>query len=125
MWWYFGRRLLRLDWSKPLPFEMFVDMATATNRSPIGEQHWLMMDKLLPRSAMSIDYVGRVESLEADLKPVLERLGRSAATIPRLNASRGRRGSHGDWISEDLRKKIFAAYRGDFERFGYSERLPD
>ena len=118
---YFGARLFRLDWSKPLPFEWFVEMAVDTCRSGT-DGHWMLMTRLVPRINLTCNFIGRIENFNRDFARVLEHLDASATEVPWLNAKP--RVAAADLITDRLRARIYRAYQDDFERFQYPAALP-
>ena len=118
---FFGARVLRLDATKPLPFDWFIEMAAGTNRTT-HDGHWAAMGRMIPSASLRCDFIGRVENFDRDIAVVRDRVGVSTAP-PHLNRS----GGHMDtatWITEPLRQTIYRAYRDDFDRFEYSPALP-
>jgi hypothetical protein len=116
---FFGSAMRKLDRSDPLPFDWFVEMAVATNRTGT-DSHWLTMNTLLPDIPLHL--IGRLEAFNTEFRQVADRAG--IACVPqRVNVT----GPHalGEWIDDSLRMKIYRGYRDDFERFGYAEALPE
>ena len=110
---YFGRELRSLPPNEPLPLPMFVEMACATNESGT-DGHWLLMDRMIPKRTVQCHFIGRVESIETDLLVVEGHLGRRFP-MQHLNKT----DSSPSILTPDLKRKIFHAYRADFDRFGY------
>ena len=88
-------------------------MAIETCESDTANAHWARMDRILPKSAMRIDFIGKVETLEQDLKVAFDRL-ETAVPIRRINQSKVN-----VQLPGEMRKAIAKAYHVDFERFDY------
>jgi hypothetical protein len=69
---------------------------------------------------VTLDFVGRYESLDDDFGEVLAKLGLSGrVTLPRENVSRSRKGSYRDVYSESSRALIADWYAPEIAHFGY------
>lgn len=66
-----------------------------------------------------VDFVGKFETLEADFRRVLDRIGVGAVDLPRRNASATPDG--GDPISPQDRAYLAEMFRTDIEIFGYAD----
>ena len=64
-----------------------------------------------------MDFIGRYETLQADVERVLKRLELPTQILPRKNVTVGER-TRG-WLDEPLRQTLTDFYRADFEAFGY------
>ena len=117
---FFGDRLARLNQDCPLPFDWFVEMAVETNRTGT-DGHWMLMDRIVPRSSLLCDFVGRFEDLDEDLTRIVRRFGRRPNSFAHRN--RSAEGDALQFIDAGLREKIYRGYHDDFERFGYSRAL--
>ncbi len=69
-----------------------------------------------------VDFVGRVENIEADLGTVVDRIGLPKPSIGRKNRSPARRGP-GHFPTEDDYRLLEEAYEADFERFEYDPKM--
>jgi len=65
-----------------------------------------------------VDFVGRVEAIDTDLRTVVERVGLPQPEVPRKNRSPARQGKRHYPTEEDYRL-LADTYRRDFEHFGY------
>lgn len=88
----------------------------------LPQLHWLQTSRASP--VILVDYVGRVERLDADLHRIRATLGlrelEDSPSAPVLNAST--RDDSGAYFSNPtVVDRIVVKYREDFEKFGYSE----
>ena len=65
-----------------------------------------------------VDYVGRFETLEQDLKYVFTRIGLEWLNLPHVNASRHK--SYRTYYGPITRRVIQNRFQSDIDRFGYS-----
>jgi len=68
-----------------------------------------------------IDFIGKVESFDKDIKKVFKKLGLKYKKIPKGNVTK-----HLDYrayYSNETRKLVYNMFEKDFERFGYKESL--
>lgn len=71
-----------------------------------------------------MDFVGRVERIDADFETVRERLG-IQAQLGRLNPTKEKQGNLGFYYSSDaVERRVRDLYARDFELFDYPLRLP-
>ena len=100
-----------------MSFPEYVDWELARNRR---HQHHFVCDRA---GQVILDFVGRLESLDADVATVFRRLGLEApAAIPKLG---GRQ--HAPWQSfydNATRAKVAAHWSRDLELFGYDFEGP-
>jgi hypothetical protein len=69
---------------------------------------------------VSLDYIGRYESLEYDFAKVLATLGLAGrVTLPRENVSRSRQGSYRDMYTDASRALVSDWYAPEIAHFGY------
>jgi hypothetical protein len=113
----FGSELKKLDPERPMPFDMFIEMATATCATT-NNGHWSLMDRIIPTRSMTCNLIGRVEQFDRDFQPIADLIG-SKSRLPRHNASRKGSPDIGDWLQGSLKAKVLRAYERDFQRFGY------
>ena len=82
--------------------------------------HWHAMpqaDHLVVDGVVTVDFVGRVETLDEDWRAISERIGCDAA-IPRVNTSD--RGEYRDYYTDDLRAIVDERLHLDATTFGYT-----
>jgi chondroitin 4-sulfotransferase 11 len=73
---------------------------------------------------VAMDFVGRVERIEADFATVCDRLG-IQAQLGRLNPTSEKHGTLGDYYASDaVEQRVRDLYARDFELFGYPVRPP-
>jgi hypothetical protein len=118
-------RTLPAGADQTLSFEQFTIFAAASAHSR-NDPHLLAQDDLLSVPGITLDFVGRMESFNADFARVLDRLRasdqiRRDALVP-VNPSQHRHWS--DYYTPDLADRIYRAYECDFDRFGYPRSLP-
>jgi len=68
---------------------------------------------------IAVDYLGRFESLENDIKYIMKVLKVTEYDIPRLNVSNFWRINYQDFYDSEGRELISEVYRADIEAFGY------
>jgi hypothetical protein len=76
-------------------------------------------------AGISLDFIGRFESLDQDFSTLMGKLGLGAIELPRKNASR-----HAHWMEyyvQDPRVKsvVDGLYEEDFETLGYPQSVQD
>jgi hypothetical protein len=118
-------RTLPAGTDQMLSFEQFTIFAAASAHSR-NDPHLMAQDDLLSVPGITLDFVGRMESFNADFARVLDRLRasdqiRRDALVP-VNPSQHRHWS--DYYTPDLADRIYRAYECDFDRFGYPRSLP-
>lgn len=64
------------------------------------------------------DYIGKVESLNADIKYVETKLGK-ALSVGRENTTSDRTGYQDDYVNDDMIELVRSLYRDDVNRFNY------
>jgi hypothetical protein len=64
-----------------------------------------------------VDFVGRFETLMADVRTVFDRLGLVDVDLPHTN--RSERGAYQLYYDDECRQRVAEMYRADIERFGY------
>ena len=65
-----------------------------------------------------VDFIGRTETLGADLVTVATRLGLPAEEPPHRN--RSKHGSHTDYYNDRTRRRVAEVYAKDIDAFGYT-----
>ena len=69
---------------------------------------------------VTLDFVGRYETLEADFKKVLDAISLGGQVeLPRENVSKGRQGSYREYYSREARDLVSEWYASEIEHFGY------
>ena len=122
------------------PFDRFVSYCSFMtrqqgefDRDPRGTMHRILFD-LRPMDhvhfqpqytllvdgagALEMDYIGRVERLQADYDEVCGRIGIPSSVLERVNSSR--RGDYRDYYDQALIDGVTDLYRRDLELFGYT-----
>lgn len=125
-----------------ISFRQFVTYLTTADDAEI-DKHWAPMHQMVKVKEMN--FIGRLESMEADFNKLRETLGLPPQALPHINRSGGRtieagRGELKDVGNHDLAKldslprtvhlydseleeMIVQRYKLDFEQLGYSEKL--
>jgi hypothetical protein len=103
-----------------LSFAGFVHFATTTAADRL-DPHWQLQDDILDMPGIALDFVGKVESFEADFARVLEHVGADretrASVQTRLNQSRHQ--SWQDYYTPVLADQVYRTYERDFDRLRY------
>ena len=108
--------------SKDISFEKWITMTHSRNQDPSlydnpksfqPQIDWLKDDE----GKMTVDFVGRFESLQGDFSRITKAIGISAE-LPHLNASS--RNNYQDYYSNNTRKIIATWYQEDIDYFGYT-----
>lgn len=105
--------------------QVFETQATAFMKHVIGElrpfdhvlfrpQHEMLCDE---NGELAMDFIGRVERMQADYDRVCERVGIPTAPLERVNASRHHH--HSEYYDDELKAWVADFYRRDLELFGY------
>lgn len=86
---------------------------------PLDHVHFQPQSNLLCGEAgeVEVDFVGRVETLQADYDRVCERVGIPTRSLDRVNASK--RGDYRTYYDRDLVDGVADLYRRDLDLFGY------
>jgi hypothetical protein len=82
--------------------------------------HWMRQTRIL--SVLDrIDFIGRVESIDADLATILERIGATAAAPIQRDGPAATRAAErlAEHYDAETREIVARVYRADFEAFGY------
>lgn len=79
-------------------------------------QHCYVFDR---RGRKLVDFVGRFEHLDADLRSICERLNIHEVELPHLLKSKERESSYRDYYDERLKALAARRYAQDIEVFGY------
>ncbi|HEY5412170.1 MAG TPA: sulfotransferase family protein [Caulobacteraceae bacterium] len=102
-----------------MDFDEFVQwLGGAYPRGQI-DKHWaIQSDFICGNEGPKTDFVGRVETLEADMAALAEMTG-DLGPVPRKNVTQKSEGPTEEAISRRSRDVLHSIYREDFERFGY------
>lgn len=86
---------------------------------PVDHVHFQPQHTLLcgADGEVEVDFVGRVETMQADYDAVCERIGIPTRPLDRVNASK--RGDYRDYYDQALIDGVADYYRRDLELFGY------
>lgn len=90
--------------------------------------HWAPQHTILPIAVHALSYVGRVETLEADLRHVVEALPDLTEFTGIWSREDRRRHSAmqlGSYYTDDLAARAQRLYSDDFKLFGYEARPPN
>ncbi|MCT8340058.1 sulfotransferase family protein [Flavobacteriaceae bacterium TK19130] len=69
---------------------------------------------------LDLDFIGRFETLEEDVKQIVEKLGiRPVNALKKTNASKKKGSSYREVIDDNTRKILEEYYASDLETFGY------
>ncbi|MGD9768024.1 MAG: sulfotransferase family protein [Pseudolabrys sp.] len=103
-----------------LDFADFVTYAAETAVCRL-DAHWEVQDDIVAMPGLTYDLIGRVETFDRDIVPVLDHIGadatlRRGAHIPLRTSARM---SWQDYYTPDLARRVRRAYERDFDRFGY------
>jgi len=96
-------------------FEYFVRFIKKKDLS-ICDRHIRLQSRLFPYR--EVDFIGRFENFENDLRSVLDKLNIKVNRIPRLNVTK-RTGAYKSYYSERTKHIIADKYSKDVELFGY------
>lgn len=98
-------------------FEEFVDYLEAGGVT--DNAHWARQVDLICIPVEKLDFIGRVETLEADLFRVLKKLGSSRAEISSFRPHITSREDESSRHFEKFKDRLCEIYRVDFESLGY------
>lgn len=68
---------------------------------------------------IAVDFIGRFETLNADLDVILKKLSITRTSIPHLKKGRKRHRHYSHFYSDRMREKVGAMYETDLTMFGY------
>jgi hypothetical protein len=114
-------RLLPYGAGQTLPFERFVEFATATADHRV-DAHWHLQSDLINIPGIELNFIGRVENFQCEFTTVLDHLG-ADDRLRRLVDVHFNSSSHRPWqyyYSSHLANRVYRAYERDFDRFEYS-----
>lgn len=89
--------------------------------------HWAPQTSICPLPVASLNFIGHVESLDADLGTLVGKLFPGQRYDQPATRQRDRQHAVRKletYYDEDLRRRVFALYRRDFEELGYEPSLP-
>jgi hypothetical protein len=119
---FFGKKKIGgLDQDRPLPFNWFAEMAAA-QADTTQDGHLMPMSRIVPRTVIPCNHVGRFEALGAELAQLASELGLPPSRVPHRNPTQ--RVDASQYLPAPLRETVYRAYRPDFDRFGYPAALP-
>jgi hypothetical protein len=96
----------------------YLDLIQRTKHVQWEEQWKFLCDE---DGQLLVDFVGRFETFEADVRAALKQLAIELDVVPHANKSIRER--HGDYYDEETRQIVASLYSRDFELFGYSASL--
>jgi hypothetical protein len=106
-------------------FLNFCRRIETTGCSPIGLYNTHNLSQCNPQvrwvENISMDYIGKVESIEKDFEAISSKLGLNKCHIPHANKSD--RLSYQDYYCRESKEIIQNFYKEDFLAFGYSKQL--
>ena len=111
---FFKSRLTKVD-----SFESFAKMAFQFKHI-----HWQSQyETLFYRGKQLVDFIGKVENIDNDLKLICQKLGiECTATVKRIRSSE--RGCYTEAYTEELRRLVTEHYQQDLRQFGYEYGSP-
>lgn len=87
--------------------------------------HWARQTELIVMPVTLIDYVGKVESIETDMKEITRRIYGVDKKIQNWIPHRTNSGDKlSTYVTDERIEKVFTLYRDDFLSFGY-DKTPD
>ena len=111
-----------------VPLNCFADfLGYLENGGLYSNAHWAPQVSLIPVPVRRLDFIGKVETIDADLDTVGRRIFGDANWRGQVAKQTERQGSANrlaEYYDESLRQRVFALYRADFETLGYSTDLP-
>ncbi len=84
----------------------------------ISVADYLRLDEDEEDPFTNVDYIIRFENLAEDFRTVCEKVGISAATLPRYN--RSNREHYSKYYDDELRELVRTQFAAEIERFGYT-----
>ncbi|MCC5886654.1 MAG: sulfotransferase family 2 domain-containing protein [Gammaproteobacteria bacterium] len=89
--------------------------------------HWAPQTSICPLPVTSLDFIGHVENLDADLATLMGKLFPDQHYDQPATRQRDRQHAVNKlytFYDEELAERVFTLYRRDFEELGYQESLP-
>jgi hypothetical protein len=71
------------------------------------------------KNDLIVDFIGKTETLDSDMKYICKRIGIPSFSVPRLNQSK-RRPDFMSYYDQEILSKVYDYFKVDFETFGYS-----
>lgn len=109
-----------------LSFSQFVEFAVATADQRVDE-HWQLQDDFVTVPGITLDLIGKVETLEHDFRRVLDQIGATDQSrqmaLLQLNTSPHEPWQH--YYTTEIANRVYRAYERDFDRFGYPRAICD
>lgn len=96
-------------------FSHFIEYISLMNMEEC-DHHLRLQSKLIDLN--NIDYVGRFENFESDLRVITERLNLQHLSIPHKNATH-KNESYQTFYTNETRQKVYELYEKDIKIFGY------
>ena len=103
------------NWNAKVPFEQYADIIIAQRQT--GIRNTLTRPQVDYISDIRVDYIGKFENLEADLKHIGKKLGKTVSYIPHEN--RGEHRVYTSYYNKELEEKVIELYEDDFYAFNY------
>ena len=97
-------------------FEEFVSVLETSDLETCNI-HFRLQTHLIPID--DINFLGRFEKFETDLKKVLDHLGTPIEAPLERKGLHARKRPYQDYYTDDLRNRIAALYQSDIDAFGY------
>ena len=108
-------RFEKQEREKMREFENFVDYVAGLDIENC-DRHLRLQSRLIDLNR--IDYIGRLETFEADLNHVCKIIGVEESTITRKNAA-AKRQPYQDYYTDAIQAKVRQIYQTDIQLFGY------
>lgn len=110
-----------------MTFDAFI-RAVCLRRDIVPDLHFRLQSEVLLMDRMDYDFIGHMESFDADIRTVLQRLGAPEALLETsgrvTNASRQTK-PVADWFTPELADLVRQRFARDFVQFGYSLDVAD
>jgi hypothetical protein len=112
------------DSGQDLTFEAFVSYLE--NGGLYKNPHWTPQTLMLPVSIKELDFVGRVENLDEDLKYIVNRLFGEGVYKEPITKEVFRTNSSNkllQYYDKELAKRVYRLYESDFDSFSYPKDI--
>lgn len=107
---------------------LFADFIDYLENNDLYENpHWIPQVAMLPVDCSRIKFIGRVETLDDDLRTVIDTIfgkGTYKETVSRNTRRQGASKKLMQYYDQDLESRVYELYRDDFEAFSYPRELP-
>ncbi|MFV0298272.1 MAG: sulfotransferase family 2 domain-containing protein [Hyphomicrobiaceae bacterium] len=119
----------RNPWDRQVSWYHYKTKSLAADRKPSFDafnkdkrrayvENW---DLYTQRGEITVDFVGRYETLDADFAQVIEKLGLTGqVTLPRTNVSKTRTASYHDYYTPASRALVQSWYQPEIAHFSYT-----